>query len=142
MSLQPFDYLNTCIKSYLRKSKIRGIGLFALVDIKKGEKVFRRWKGKTAWYTITSEELSKLPVEVSAYILRSYSNDLSSKFNTLVDFRLIKDTNFLFSEPLSLLNTAFEEGNVDSWSGIALRDIKKDEELTGNYRASSQIKLI
>ena len=35
--MKPFDYLNTSIKSYSRPSKVHGIGLFALVDIKKGE---------------------------------------------------------------------------------------------------------
>jgi len=36
----------------------------------------------------------------------------------------------------------YEEGNIDSKTGIALKNIKKDEEIFGNYQNSSQIKLI
>jgi len=140
--MSPFNFLKNSVKSYLRTSPIHGIGLYALVDIKEGENVFSTWKGKTDWYTITEEELSNLPKPIAAYVLRSYTNDINKKFKSVINFRLVKDTNFLFSEPLSLLNTAFEEGNINSSTGIAVKDIKIDEELLGNYRASSQIKLI
>jgi hypothetical protein len=43
---------------------------------------------------------------------------------------------------LCLINTQFEEGNVDSKTGIAIKEINKDEEIFGNYGNSSQIKLI
>ena len=140
--IDAMEYLDSSVKSYQRQSPIHGVGLFALVDIKAGEQVFPLWKGETGWYKITRDELESLPVSVAAYILRSYTNDLHSNFKTLIEFRLVKDTNFLFSEPLALLNTAFTEGNINSNSGIALKDIKRDQELLGNYRASSQIKLI
>ena len=136
------EYLDSSVKSYQRQSPIHGVGLFALVDIKVGEQVFPLWKGETGWYKISRDELESLPISVAAYILRSYTNDLHPNFKTLIEFRLIKDTNFLFSEPLALINTAFSEGNINSNSGIALKDIKTDQELLGNYRASSQIKLI
>jgi len=139
--MSPFNFLNTSVKSYLRKSTIRGIGLFALVDIKKDENVFPVWEGDTDWYSLSVIQFTKLPKEVGAYILRSYVNDLSTSY-ALVKFRLVKDTNFLFSEPLALLNTAFEQGNVDSETGIALKNIRKNQELTGNYTLSSQIKMI
>ena len=45
--MQPFDYLNTSVKSYARPSEVHGVGLFALVNIKKGEQVFPMWNGKT-----------------------------------------------------------------------------------------------
>ena len=35
-----------------------------------------------------------------------------------------------------------ELGNVDHSTGIALRDIKEDEELYGNYGLSSQVKTV
>ena len=54
--MKPFDYLNTSVKSYGRASKVHGIGLFALVDIKEGEQVFPEWKGETSWYKITWDE--------------------------------------------------------------------------------------
>jgi hypothetical protein len=139
--MNPFDYLNTSVKSYQRTSKIHGVGLFALVDIKKGEQVFPIWKGETGWYKIKFGESKQLPKEVLSYILRSYGNNIVND-NSELRFKLTKDCNFLFSEPLCLINTQFEEGNVDSKTGIAIKEINKDEEIFGNYGNSSQIKLI
>lgn len=139
--MQPFDYLNTSVKSYVRPSNVHGIGLFALVDIKKGEEVFPMWNGETDYYKIKWVEAQKLPQEVLAYVLRSYGSDIKSD-DSFINFKLVKDTNFLFSSPLCLLNTQYENGNVDSRSGMALRDVKKNEELFGNYGNSSQVKLI
>ena len=67
--MTPFDYLNTSIKSYQRVSSLQGIGLFALIDIKKGETLFPKWKGETDWYKIKFSEAKLLPREVFAYIL-------------------------------------------------------------------------
>ena len=139
--MNPFDYLNTSVKSYQRTSKVHGVGLFALVDIKKGEQVFPIWKGETGWYKIKFGESKQLPKEVLSYILRSYGNNIVND-NSELRFKLTKDCNFLFSESLCLINTQFEEGNVDSKTGIAIKEINKDEEIFGNYGNSSQIKLI
>ena len=130
--MTPFDYLNTSIKSYQRVSSLQGIGLFALIDIKKGETLFPKWKGETDWYKIKFSEAKLLPREVFAYILRSFVSKIEDD-NSYINFRLVKDTNFLFTEPLCLLNSKEENGNVDSRHGISLCDIKKDEELYGNY---------
>ena len=139
--MTPFDYLNTSIKSYQRVSSLQGIGLFALIDIKKGEVLFSKWKGETNWYKIQFSEAKLLPKEVLAYILRSFVNKIEDD-NSYINFKLVKDTNFLFTEPLCLLNTKYETGTVDSTSGISLVNIKKDEELFGNYRNSSQLNLL
>ena len=139
--MNPFDYLNTSVKSYQRTSSVHGVGLFALVDIKKGEQVFPTWKGKTGWYKIKFGEAKQLPKEVLSYVLRSYGNNIVND-NSEINFKLTKDCNFLFSDPLCLLNTQFEEGSIDSKTGIAIKDIKINEEIFGNYGNSSQIKLI
>jgi len=139
--MTPFDYLNTSIKSYQRKSSIHGIGLFALVDIKKGDQVFPKWKGKTGWCNIKFKKAQLLPKEVLAYILRSYESKIKND-DSSVNFKLVKDTNFLFTEPLCLLNTKYENGTIDYQSGKALVDINKDEELFGNYGNSSQVNLL
>jgi len=139
--MQLFDYLNNSIKSYLRVSKIQGVGLFALVNIKKGEEVFPKWKGETGWYKIKFSEAKKLPIEVLQYILRSFGSEIIND-DSDVSFKLTKDCNFLFTEPLCLLNTKYEKGNVDSKTGYSLKNIKKNEEICGNYGNSSQIKLL
>jgi len=139
--MQLFDYLNNSIKSYLRVSKIQGVGLFALVNIKKGEEVFPKWKGETGWYKIKFSEAKKLPIEVLQYILRSFGSEIIND-DSDVSFKLTKDCNFLFTEPLCLLNTKYEKGNVDSKTGYSLKNIKKNEEICGNYGNSSQLKLL
>ena len=139
--MTPFDYLNTSIKSYIRPSSMHGVGLFALIDIQKGESVFPLWKGDTNWYKIKFSEAKKLPKEVLAYILRSYESKIEND-DSEINFKLVKDTNFLFTSPLCLLNTKYENGTVDSHSGISLMDIKKNEELFGNYGNSSQVNLL
>jgi hypothetical protein len=131
-NMTPFEYLNTSIKSYQRPSTVQGIGLFALVDIKKGEPLFHKWDGETGNYKIKFSEAKLLPKEVMEYVLRSYASKIEND-DSYINFKLVKDTNFLFTEPLSLINTKEEKGNVDSSSGISLVDIKKDEELYGNY---------
>jgi hypothetical protein len=139
--MNPFDYLNTSVKSYQRTSKVHGVGLFALVDIKKGEQVFPIWKGETGWYKIKFGESKQLPKEVIGYVLRSFGNIIVDD-NSEIRFKLTKDCNFLFSDPLCLLNTKYEEGSIDSETGIAIKDINKDEEIFGNYGNSSQVKLL
>ena len=140
--MKPFDYLNTSVKSYIRVSKIHGIGLFTLVDIKKGEHIFPLWKGKTDWYKIKFSKAKLLPKEVLSYILSSYGSKIEND-NSDINFRLVKDTNFLFSNPLCLLNTEYENGNVDT-NGIAIKDIKINKEITATYTGEgySQVKLI
>ena len=87
------------------------------------------------------EDTKHLPISVVQYILRSYANKIVND-KSEIRFKLFKDCNFLFAEPLCLLNTQYEEGSVDIKTGIAIKDINKDEEIFGNYGNSSQIKLI
>ena len=70
--MNPFDYLNTSVKSYQRASKVHGIGLFALIDIKKGEQVFQHGKEKLVGIKLNGLKLKQLPKEVLSYVLRSY----------------------------------------------------------------------
>ena len=135
------EYLDSSIKSYTRASEVHGIGLFALIDIKKGEQVFPKWKGETDWYKIKASDTKHLPISVVQYILRSFANKIVND-KSEIRFKLTKDCNFLFAEPLCLLNTQYEEGSVDIKTGIAIKDINKDEEIFGNYGNSSQIKLL
>ena len=139
--IDELEYIDSSIKSYQRASSTHGVGLFALVDIKVGDQVFPKWKGKTGWYKIKFEKFKQLPQEVVAYILRSYENSIVND-DSEIKFKLTKDCNFLFSDPLCLLNTKYEKGSIDSKTGIAIKDINKDEEIFGNYGNSSQVKLI
>ena len=102
---------------------------------------FLNGKEKQVGIKLTWDEAKKLPTDVLAYVLRSFGSEIIDE-NSYVSFKLVKNTNFLFSTPTAMLNTLYHNGNVDSTTGIALRDINKDDEIFGNYGNSSQIKLI
>ena len=120
--IDELEYIDSSIKSYQRASSTHGVGLFALVDIKEGEQVFPIWKGETDWYKIKFGESKQLPKEVIGYVLRSFGNIIVDD-NSEIRFKLTKDCNFLFSDPLCLLNTKYEKGSIDSKTGIAIKDI-------------------
>ena len=132
------EYISNSIKSCAKPSKIHGIGLFALTDIEKGEEVFPKWEGKTGWYSVKLKLAKKLPEDVLFYILRSFGSDIIDD-NSNVRFMLIKDCNFLFSNPRSLINTKGILGNIDSLTGLAIRNIKKGEEILGTYSFIDEI---
>ena len=132
------EYISNSIKSCAKPSKIDGIGLFALVDIEKGEEVFPKWEGETAWYSVKLKLAKKLPEDVLFYILRSFGSDIIDD-NSDVRFMLTKNSNFLFTEPRSLINTKGILGNIDSLTGLAIREIKKGEEILGTYSFIDEI---
>ena len=76
-----------------------------------------------------------------SFVLKLFSNQIEDD-GSRIHFKLVKDANFIFTQPLCMLNTLYELGNVDHSTGIALRDIKEDEELYGNYGLSSQVKTV
>ncbi len=136
--MTPFEYLRDCVKFYLRRSETHGVGLFALVNIKEGEEVFKPWEGKTGIYSISYQQARSIP-RVLSFVLKLFSNQIKDE-GSHISFKLVKDANFIFTQPLCMMNTMYEYGNVDYITGIALRDIKADEELFGNYGLSSQVK--
>lgn len=136
--MQPLDYLKNHVKFYLKTSPTHGIGLFALVDIKKGEDIFKPWEGETGIYSITYKQARSMP-KVLSFVLKLFSNQIKDD-GSKIHFKLVKDANFIFTQPLCMMNTLYEYGNVDYQTGVALRDIKEDEELFGNYGLSSQVK--
>jgi hypothetical protein len=126
------NYISNSIVTHVKPSRINGIGLFALRDIEIGEDIFKKWEGKTDWYSVKLKLAKKLPEDVLFYILRSFGSDIIDD-NSDVRFILTKDCNFLFTEPRALINTKGILGNFDSLTGLVIRKIKKDEEILGTY---------
>ena len=71
--VQPFDYLKNHVKFYLKRSNTHGVGLFALVDIKEGEEIFKPWEGETGIYSITYQQARTIPKTLS-FVLKLFSN--------------------------------------------------------------------
>jgi len=125
-----YEYVRDCIKTDTAPSPIHGIGTFALCDIKKGEEVFPKWTGESGTYGVTPNEFNALPTYVQNIILKSYENTKENFYW----FKLHKDGCFNLANPYVYMNTAEENGNVDSNTGKALKDISLGEEILGTYK--------
>ena len=63
-------------------------------------------------------------------------------YGWLSSWYLVWVETFCYRRDFCLLNTKYEKGSIDSKTGIAIKDINKDEEIFGNYGNSSQVKLL
>jgi len=117
----------------IRPSKIHGIGIFAIVNIKKGIYIFPGNDNPMVW--INKSDLLNLSPE----IMKLYD-----------DFCVIKNNGTLYGCPknFNMLTIGWylnhsETPNVGcdiekGYEFFALRDIKRDEELTVDYRTFTE----
>jgi len=139
--MSPFEFLANCVKTRVCMSPLGlGIGLQALVDIKKGEQIFTPWEGKTGIYSVPLWMMETLEERVFRMVLEYFHNDFDSTYvDSMIKFRLVNGANFVIAQPLCLLNTKYHLGNCDSHTGVCIQDIKVEEEILGNYTDSKQI---
>lgn len=96
----------------VKESKIEGKGVFAERDFKKGEVVLK-WDTKNL---LTEDEVAKMPPDERSYV--SY----------------FKGKYILMQEPERYVNHACEANTyAKDFADVALRDIKKGEEITADY---------
>ena len=109
------------VKTYLDKSKIEGLGLFATELIPKGTLVWKFVHGFD--FTIDKEHLNKFPEIAKSWVSRyGYYNKTEGGYVICID-----DARFFNHS---------ENPNTDNTNDvgtIATRDIPKDEEITCNY---------
>jgi SET domain-containing protein len=123
-------HLSYNIKTKIGVSKIHGVGVFAIKDIKAGEQLFPIWEYDTGIYVIPNNRLKDIPNEVFELLHMYFIND-DCGYKII---RLFQGMNFLFNG-FSYCNSAYpnrENINVDI-NGIALRDIKAGEEILEWY---------
>src|SRR3990167_10667077 len=113
------DELNTIIKATLGRSEIHGIGVIALRDIRKGEKIYADKLPEI--YTITYSQFGKLFPEARKVILERWPNIIHGERFIYPDARLV-----------SFMNHSYEP-NYDPYTDTALRKIKLGDEITENY---------
>ena len=143
-----YEYLKKYVVSTLKPSFVGGIGYFAVKDIKKGELIFNPWYGESGVYSITQDELFTLPEELQKSIYETFDNKLYyldkegkeikvKKELGKIFFLLEKGFHWLYIYPAMFINSGLGDANVDTeiYNPIALRDIKKGEELLANYGA-------
>ena len=108
------------VKTYLDKSKVHGLGVFAGQSIRKGAKIWRFVYGFDRFYT--RKRLAKLPKQA-----RDYINLHGYQWKNEILLSMDYDTFMNHSENP---NTDFHNGFV-----IARGNIRKGEEITNDYRA-------
>lgn len=115
------EELNETVKCKLAPSKIHGIGVFAIRDIKQGERMFCRGMPNTRWYKL--ESLEGLIPEVKKLIRQRWAlAEEGQPFQSPNDdARLI-----------SFMNHS-DTPNYDKYNDTALEDIKKGEEVLEDY---------
>ena len=145
--MSPFEYLQNHVVSIIKPSRISGVGFFAIRDIEEGESVFEPWFGETGVYSITHNELFKLPEELQRYIYETFTNkfyytDVNGKEVSVIDeygkilFPLQRGNHWVFIFQKLFINSGLHKFNVDTngkVNPIATKKIKKGEELLGNY---------
>jgi hypothetical protein len=123
-------HLKYNVKTKLDVSKIHGIGVFAIRDIKMGEDLFPIWEFDSGIYVIPNGKIKELSNEVFELLDMYFINeDIGYKI-----IRLFKGLN-LVSHMISYCNSAYETEYTEniSTNGIALRDIKAGEEILEFY---------
>jgi hypothetical protein len=107
------------VKTYLDRSKIHGLGVFAAERIKKGAKIWRFVDGYDRCWT--PKQFAKLPKPA-----RDYLNDYAYNADGEILFTVDNDHYINHSERA---NTFWKNGYV-----IARVSIPKDGEITNDYR--------
>lgn len=120
--------LNDIVKIKLAPSKIHGIGVFAMRDIKKGEKL----------YTDTIPHQFDLPYEKFNKLNKEIKNTLLGHFPLITEGSHFMYPVTKFSAYLNHSDTP----NYDAVNDVALTSIKQDEEITEDYNLIKNAKEI
>jgi hypothetical protein len=123
-------HLANNIKTKIAVSKIDGVGVIAIRNIKKGEDVFPVWNYESGLYIVPNERLSEIPNEVLDLLHKYFINEECG----YKIFRLFKGLNFLH-HGTSYCNSAYKTEYTRNISddGIALIDINAGDEILESY---------
>ena len=122
--LDQINELNSETKCRLGVSKIHGVGVFAIQDIKCGDKLGLHPRQIAKWYHIPWGSLSKLYPEVKEIILDRWPSVINGS-----EFLAPNDDTIM----LLYVNHS-EEANYLAKTDQALIDIKKGQEIVEDYR--------
>lgn len=120
-------FLNSTVKVKLAPSGIHGIGVFAITDIPKGTKLNcfpDFYKSGLKWFDLSYGNLSKLFPEIRELVLERWPS-------------IINGSHFLSPNEMVWLITFMnhaDDPNYEVSTDTSLRDIKKGEEVTEDYR--------
>ena len=116
--------LNSTVRCKLAPSNIHGIGVFTLRDVKKGEHLYCIPSLPPRWYSVPYGSLSKLFSEIKELILTRWP-------------AIINGSHFVSPNDMTWLITFMNHSNDPNYdvdNDLALKDIKKGEEVVEDYR--------
>lgn len=118
--MKQIQTLNNTVKCKLAPSKIHGVGVFAIRNIRKGEKLYCQ-ETKRLWLSIPFKDFHNIREEIRELIIQRYPS--------------VKEGSMFLSPNADALLQSFmnESDNPNYKDDIALKDIKKREEITENY---------
>src|SRR3990167_3168947 len=114
------------VKCRIAPSKIHGVGVIAIRDIKKGEILHCRIEDPK-WYTVTYENLSRLPDEIRQIILDRWSLGVIGEPFLSPNHDAIM---------ICFMNHGGDKSNYDPVTDCAKMDIAKDTEVLEDYRVA------
>ena len=116
--------LNNTVKCKLDASSIHGIGIFAMRNISKGDKLYCFPAKTPRWYNVPYGSLTKLLPEIRELLLQRWAS-------------IINGSMFISPNDMSWLCTYINHSNnpnYDVATDRAIVDIKEGEEITEDYR--------
>ena len=114
------DKLNSIIKIKIAPSKIHGVGVFAIMNIPKGTKLYANVFPQS--YKLPYDDFSKLLPEIKELIISRWP-------------RVVNSEPFMWPDVYfqGYMNH-YDIPNYDAVNDITLRDIDNREEITENYK--------
>lgn len=112
--------LNTYVKCRIAPSPIHGVGVFAIRDIGKGQKIFADMMPEV--FNLPYSSFNKLFPQVKQILLERYP-------------RITKGSMFIYPDTrLQAYMNHSDDPNYDAINDVLLRDVKEGEEITEDYR--------
>ena len=128
---QQIQELTETVKCRIGVSKVSGVGIIAIRDIKKGEQLHCRLEAPI-WYTVTYDNLTLLPPEIRQLILDRWSNVINGQPFLSPNHDAIM---------ICFCNHS-DTPNYDPFSDCATEDIPKGCEVFENYRVAKNADLV
>jgi len=116
------------VKCKIAPSAVHGVGVFAMRDIKKGEKCYCALTVKPNWYTVKYDKLKKYLTPARPEVLQLIMDRWPQVYNGSQFISPNYDARLC-----SFMNHA-DKPNYEPVSDLALEDIKAGEELFEDYR--------
>lgn len=122
------DELNELVKVRVARSKIHGVGLVAMRDIKKGEKLYADITPLV--YSLPYSWFGRLREEVRQLLLERFP---------MVPY----GSAFMFPDTrLQAYINHSNDPNYDAENDVMVKDVKKDEEITEDYKKIATHKVV